>query len=84
MTCRDEILECIAAIERSTGRKDFTPQEIVDRMRQSGTTFEDSTIRTHITSRLCSDAPAHHGTRYADLIRVADGVYRRNPAARSG
>lgn len=77
MTCRDEILACIDQIERTTGRREFTPDEVVTRMREAGTKYEDRTIRTHIISRLCTTAPANHATRYPDLVRVSEGVYAR-------
>lgn len=48
-------------------------------MRRRGTRYRNSTIRTHIVSRLCRDAPAHHGTVYDDLERIGDGVYQRLP-----
>jgi hypothetical protein len=43
----------------------------------SGSDLAPATIRTHITSRMCADAPDHHGTTYDDLERVSRGVYRR-------
>lgn len=84
MTCRDEILACFDALERDTGRSHFTPQEIIDRMMLDGTRCEATTIRTQIVSKLCVDAPANHAKRYPDLLRVDDGVYRRNREPRPG
>ena len=50
--------------------------EIVDHMARQGTRYRESTIRTHVTSRLCVDAPDHHAVRYPDLVRVERGRYR--------
>jgi hypothetical protein len=75
-TARSQIL---AAIERVTsGPGDtFTTQQIVDELMASDSALAPATIRTHITSRMCVDAPDHHGTTYDDLERVSRGVYRR-------
>ncbi|MCL4199472.1 MAG: hypothetical protein KJZ69_18415 [Phycisphaerales bacterium] len=72
MTCRDEILATIKRL----GLREFTPQEVIDAMRKDRTGFADSTIRTHIVSRLCANAPDNHAVTYDDLVRVDHGVYR--------
>ncbi len=73
-TAREQIL---AAIERiSSGSSGtFTVSEVLDELRAQGPRAE-STVRTHITSRMCGDSPDHHGTTYDDLERVDRGVYR--------
>jgi hypothetical protein len=50
--------------------------EVVDWMRAEGTSFAESTIRTHVTSRMCLDAPDNHAVTYGDFRRVRRGVYR--------
>lgn len=77
MTCRDEVLAAFERLERRHGRKDFDLADVVQEVQASGSTYTESTIRTHVTSRMCSDAPDHHGTIYADLDRVESGRYRR-------
>ncbi len=74
-TARDQIL---AAIDRITaGRADsFALSEILVEMASSGTDLAESTIRIHVTSRMCGDSPDNHGTTYDDLERVDRGVYR--------
>ena len=81
-TCRDEVLA--AAQELSTRSADggFTVDEVVRLPTGRGTTYAESTIRTHVTSRMCANAPANHVTRYADLVRDERGRYRL--AARTG
>lgn len=72
MGCREEILECA----REFGKTGFTPQEMIDLMRRKQTRYKDSTIRTHVTARLCGDAPVNHATAYDDLKRMERGRYR--------
>lgn len=76
MTCRDEILLYVRRITQQTGRNEFTLQEIVDALHAQGSSYKESTIRTHITSRMCANAPKHHAVTYDDLERVGEGVYR--------
>lgn len=76
-SCRLEILRAFQELERKTGRESFTPQEVLDQLRAVDSPYNVSTIRTHIVSRMCVEAPKNHGTTYADLSRVARGRYRR-------
>lgn len=74
-TAREQILAAIDGI--TTGPADsFTVSEILAELRSSGTDLAESTIRTHVTSRMCGDSPDNHGTTYDDLERVGRGVYR--------
>jgi hypothetical protein len=68
----------LAAARRihAAGQADFTVAEIVGQMQLAGTRYAQSTIDTHVRSRLCADAPDNHGTTYADLQRVGRGRYR--------
>ena len=77
MTARDEILAALPAIQARTGRDIFTPQDVIDELQRRGTAYKPSTIRTHVVSRLCADAPDHHGRTYDDFQRVSAGQYRR-------
>lgn len=74
-TAREQIL---AAIERIRPRRGdtFTIADVLDDLRSQGSDLAESTIRTHITSRMCGDSPNHHGTTCDDLERVDRGVYR--------
>ena len=76
MTCRDEVLTCANRVVSVKGINEFTIDEILTCMRSEGTSYTESTIRTHITSRMCRNAPKHHGTTYDDLERVERAVYR--------
>jgi hypothetical protein len=83
MSCRDEILDCVRRITTEKGCDEFTIEEVLHGMRTCGTKYCDSTIRTHITSRLCVDAPKHHAVRYPDLERTARGTYRLTTARKA-
>ena len=76
MTCRGDILNFINGL--LAGRRDnlFTMQEVVDGMLAAGSAYKASTIRTHITSRMCANAPDNHAVTYDDLERVSRGAYR--------
>lgn len=77
MTARQEILEALPALRGRLGRDTFTPQDVIDELHRRGTTLSDSTIRTHVVSRMCGDAPDNHAVVYDDLERVGHGVYRQ-------
>jgi len=77
MTARDEILDALPAICSRTVDGTFTPEEVIDELRRRGSTYAPSTIRTHVVSRMCANAPDHHARTYDDLERVANGRYRR-------
>jgi hypothetical protein len=76
-TCRDEILRAFDEMAQLHDKDVFALNEIVTYMLRRGTSCKESTIRTHITSRLCINAPDHHAVVYPDLERVGRGMYRR-------
>lgn len=76
-TCREAVLDAFDRLERRHGRNTFDLADIVTETLAADPSFAESTIRTHVTSRMCADAPAHHGTVFADLERVDRGRYRR-------
>ena len=71
-TCRDEILAALPALPAI-----FTADDVVLELKGRGTTFKESTIRTHVASRMCGDAPPNHAVTYKDLRRVEQGRYTR-------
>jgi transcription elongation factor GreA-like protein len=75
-TCRDEVLNVVRAVVRNNGRNEFTADEIVKRLRDSGSTFAESTIRAHVTSRCCLNAAKNFVVTYEDFERVRPGIYR--------
>lgn len=46
-------------------------------VRRRGSKYAESTIRTHVTGRMCKNSPGNHAVTYGDLERVGRGVYRR-------
>ena len=60
MTAREAVLEAFRALEQRTGRSVFKPREIVAEVTSSTTQFRESTIRTHVISQMCANAPVHH------------------------
>lgn len=75
MTCREEILISVKHIIQAKGMNEFTILEVLHHMGNNGTHFRESTIRTHITSRLCANAPNHHSPAYDDFERIGKGTY---------
>lgn len=73
--CREEVLAAAKYIH-SLGHSEFTPDEVIRYLRQQKSSYSESTIRTHVVSRMCANAPDNHVTTYADLERVARGRYR--------
>ncbi|MGH2703339.1 MAG: hypothetical protein ACRDJ2_16400 [Actinomycetota bacterium] len=59
--CRDEVLGAFARLERRHGRRDFQLSDVVAEVLAFSSSYKESTIRTHVTSRMCVDSPDHHG-----------------------
>lgn len=76
MTARDDILAALPSIRERTGSDTFTAQDVIDELNRAGTSYTESTIRTHVTSRMCANAPDNHARVYTDLERVEPGQYR--------
>ncbi|HEX2028086.1 MAG TPA: hypothetical protein VHF25_08820 [Nitriliruptorales bacterium] len=75
MTARQDILDAARAL-RAVGREPFSPADLAAELRRRGSTYPESTLRTHIASVMCVNAPEHHAVRYADLERVGQRRYR--------
>lgn len=76
MTCREEILQTVNEVIRDSGTNSFTVAEVLGRMQAKKTKYLESTIRTHITSSMCRNAPPNHFTRYPHFERIGMGTYR--------
>lgn len=74
-TCREEILQTVNFIINEKGVNEFTVKEVVQYMINNNTTFKETTIKTHITSRLCSNSPQNHLVVYNDFKRIKPGLY---------
>lgn len=75
MTCRDEILAAVRSL-LGPGKDTFTIDEVLHLMSTRGAGYPAATIRTHITSRQCTNAPKNHAVKYDDFVRVGPGQYR--------
>ena len=80
MTARDEILDVLPRLRASLGRDYFTPDEVLQELRRVGSVYADSTIRTHVVSSMCGNAPDNHAVVYSDLERIGPGLYRLRQA----
>jgi hypothetical protein len=76
MTCRDEVLAAFERLERRHGRREHELLDVVQEVLGS-TDYKESTVRTHITSWMCAQAPINQGSDDVDLERVGRGRYRR-------
>lgn len=76
ITARDEILATVKSMTKEREVKQFSIVEVLNYMKESGTSYKESTIRTHITSRCCSNAPNHHASVFNDYERIGKGLYR--------
>lgn len=75
-TARDEVLVAALALARRSMDRTFTAADVIRELKGRGTRFADATLRTHVISRMCDDAPDHHAVTYDDLERIGDGRYR--------
>lgn len=73
-------LEVLAAATRVAGRsRTFHLRDVVAALPH----LNAGTVRTHVTSRCCVNAPAHHQTRWRYFRKVGRGEYcleKRSPA----
>lgn len=76
---RGEIHRAVRAVLARSGRTTFRLDEVVREMRNAGSRYADSTIRTMVTSHLCANAPDHAAATYRDFERVERGAYRPLP-----
>jgi hypothetical protein len=78
VTVHESILAAATAICGERGSWEFTPVEVVRALPQ----LPAGTIRTHITSRLCVNAPANHAHRWPYFRRVGRATYEVLPPYR--
>ncbi len=73
MTARQEILEAARNLT-NRGISPFSPKQLITEVERNGTRYTDETLRSHIVSAMCVDAPQHNPS-YRDLKRVGHGQY---------
>jgi hypothetical protein len=75
MSIQEHILEAALRICRERGSWTFGPGEIVAALAD----LNPGSVRTHVMSRCCVNAPAHHAHRWPYFHRVRRGVYEILP-----
>jgi len=73
-----EVLGAALRLCRERGGWTFQPGEVVRALPH----LNPSSVRTHIVSRCCVNAPSHHAHRWPYFRRVARGLYEILPAVR--
>jgi len=78
MAIQEEVLRAARRLCRERGGWTFTPQEVVRALPH----LNESSVRTHIVSRCCVNAPKNHPHKWDYFNRVRRGVYEIRPAYR--
>lgn len=81
MTARDEIVHVGRMLAVRSVAGTFDVAEVLAEPRRRHSPCTESTIRTHVTSRMCANAPDNHATVYPVLVRVSTGRPRLSTAA---
>lgn len=71
MTIHQEVLAAARRLCHARGSWTFSPAEIVDALPH----LNERSVRTHVVSRCCANAPSHHAHRWPYFHRVERGVY---------
>ena len=85
MTIHEEVLIAIRRLCAARRSWTFTPAEVVHALPH----LNERSVRTHIVSRCCVNAPSHHPHRWPYFKRLRRGVYEvlkdyREPIPRGG
>ena len=85
MTIHEEILNAARRMCIARRQWTFTPAEVVHALPH----LNERSVRTHVVSRCCVNAPRHHAHRWPYFRRVRRGVYEvlkdyREPPAHDG
>ncbi len=78
MTIQQEVLKAALRICRERGGWTFKPDEVVRALPH----LNASSVRTHIVSRCCVNAPRWHSHRWGYFKRVGRGLYEIEPRYR--
>jgi addiction module HigA family antidote len=77
MTCHVDTRAAAQSVIWKKGINEFSVPEVLGEMQRQGTLnrYSVSTVRTHITSRCCANAPDNHAVTYNYFRRIRHGVY---------
>ena len=78
MPIHERVLEAALRICREHGDWTFRPAAVVAALAD----LNPASVRTHVMSRCCVNAPAHHAHRWPYFRRLRRGVYEILPAWR--
>ena len=78
MAIHDEVLAAAQRITLGSENGTFTPADVVEALPH----LNESSVRTHVISRCCVNAPENHDSRLPYFRRVAHGVYQIEPRFR--
>ena len=76
LSARAVVLAAARDLAASSPDGTFSPAEVVAKCRRRQSGFADATVRTHVVSVMCADAPEHHSRTFADFERAGRGRYR--------
>lgn len=71
MAVHEEVLAAAQRICTAGRTGQFTPAEVVEALPH----LNESTVRTHVVSRCCVNAPENHDHRWPYFRRIQRGVY---------
>lgn len=80
MAIHEEVLRAARRLGSERGDWRFSPEEIVCALPH----LNAQSVRTHVGSRCCVNAPKNHPHRWAYFRRVGRGLYQVEPAYRKG
>jgi hypothetical protein len=78
MAVHEDVLWAALAVCRDREGWEFRPEEVVEALPH----LHAATVRTHVSSRLCVNAPANHPHRWPYFARIRRGVYEVIPTYR--
>ena len=76
MTCRDEVINAMVRLEKRHRKSAFQLNVIVKVVLSATNYYKESTIRTHISSHMCAQAPVNAAVVTDDLDRIGRGLYK--------
>jgi len=78
MGCHVDTKAAAQSVVTRKGINQFGIGEVLKEMQRLGTLsrYSISTVRTHITSRCCSNAPDNHAVTYKYFERIGRGLYK--------
>ncbi len=80
VTIHARVLEAARRLCRAGGDWTFRPRAVVAAL----TDLNSGSVRTHVMSRCCENAPSNHAHRWPYFRRVGRGLYQILPAWRRG